>query len=219
MMYKYGISYYKMEEGIRVPLTGVDVRLLRPGGAWQNGTKLIETETSGHYEVLIETEANCGFYEVWDNRGNPNGSFSGKTCTIGKLDARGLQNDCIYGNHILDGVVTGSKIANGAVAINHLDTSIRLPLSKLQYELHNQDNGIGDTTQSSPANCHDDKYINHKLDKEYEVIPHIILTNQCNCFLYIFDIKQDGTQITITIAVGNNFDAEFAKYQLLALPY
>ena len=78
---------------------------------------------------------------------------------------------------------------------------------------------MGDTTQASLANCHDDKYISHKLDKEYEVIPHIILTNQCNCFLYIFDIKQEGTQITITLAIGNNFDADLAKYQLLALPY
>jgi hypothetical protein len=62
-------------------------------------------------------------------------------------------------------------------------------------------------------------HISHKLDKEYEVIPHIILTNQCNCFIYIFDIKQEGTQITITLAIGNNFDADLAKYQLLALPY
>ena len=116
-------------------------------------------------------------------------------------------------------MVTGSKIANEAVALNHLDTNIKLPLSKILYELHNQDSGLGDTTQASPASCRDDKYISHKLDKEYEVIPHIILTNQCNCFLYIFDIKQEGTQITITLAIGNNFDADFAKYQLLALPF
>ncbi|MBM4403139.1 MAG: hypothetical protein FJ042_01940 [Candidatus Cloacimonetes bacterium] len=68
------------------------------------------------------------------------------------------------------------------------------------------------------ASCRVDKYINHKLDKEYETILHVILTNQCNCFLHIFDIKQEGTQITITLAIGNNFDADLAKYQLLALP-
>jgi len=218
-MFKYGISYYIMEDGIRKPQTGVDIRLLRPGGDWQTGKRMIETENSGYYDCLIETEADCGFYEIWDNRGNPNGSFSGKTCTIGKLDARGLQNDCIYGNHILDGVITGSKLANGAVALNHLDTGVRLPLSKLLYELHDQNTGIGDNSQTSPGSCKDDKYINHVLDKEYEIIPHIILTNQCNCFLYIADIKQEGTQITITIGIGNNFDAEFAKYQLLALPF
>ncbi|GAB1468316.1 hypothetical protein MASR2M64_10320 [Candidatus Cloacimonadota bacterium] len=203
-MFKYGISYYIMEDGVRKPQSGVDIRLLRPGADWQTAKKLIETE-------------NSGFYEIWDNRMSPTGSFSGKTCTIGKLDARGLQNDCIYGNHILDGVVTGSKIANGAVSLNHLESNTRFPLSKLQYELHDQDTGIGDNTQTSPANCHDDRFINHKLDKEYEIAPHIILTNQCNCFLYIFDIKQNGTEITITIGIGNNFDAEFAKYQLLAI--
>jgi hypothetical protein len=218
-MFKYGISYYIMEEGIRKPQSGVDIRLLRPGADWQTAKQLIETENSGFYDCLIEHEADCGFYEIWDNRMSPTGSFSGKTCTIGKLDARGLQNDCIYGNHILDGVVTGTKIANGAVALNHIDPGIQFPLSKLLYELHDQDTGIGDNTQTSPANCHDDRFINHKLDKEYEIAPHIILTNQCNCFLYIFDIKQNGTEITITIGIGNNFDAEFAKYQLLALPF
>ncbi len=40
-----------------------------------------------------------------------------------------------------------------------------------------------------------------------------------DAFLYIFDIKQEGTQITITLAIGNNFDADLAKYQLLALPF
>ena len=83
-----------------------------------------------YYECLIETEADCGFYEIWDNRGNPNGAFGGKTCTIGKLDARGLQNDCIYGNHILDGVVTGSKIANEAIGTEHLQNGL-FSLSKL----------------------------------------------------------------------------------------
>lgn len=218
-MYKYGISYYKMELGERVPLSGVDVRLLRPGAAWGEGVLLSETETSGYYECFIVDEEDCGYYEVWDNRGNANGSFSGKTCTIGKLDARGLQNDCIYGNHILDGVVTGSKIANEAVLLNHLNDEFKLPLSRLLYELHDQDTGVGDATLSSPASCRDDKYITHVLDKEYVEIPHVILTNQCNCFLFINDIQQEGTRITVIIEVGNNFDADPAKYQLLVLPF
>ncbi len=209
-----------MEGTERKPQSGVDIRLLRPGQSWAEGKHLIETTpNSGYYEIGIKDEADCGFYEIWDNVGNTQGQFSGKTCTIGKLDARGLQNDCIYGNHILDGVVTGSKIANEAITLNHLDTSLKLPLSKLLYELHNQDTGVGDTTQASPASCRDDKYISHKLDKEYETIPHIILTNQCNCFLYVNDIKQNGTEIIITITIGNNFDADLAKYQLLALPF
>ncbi|MDP3115331.1 MAG: hypothetical protein Q8M98_11260, partial [Candidatus Cloacimonadaceae bacterium] len=155
-MFKYGISYYIMEEGARKPQSGVDIRLIRPGADWQSGLKLNETENSGYYQYFIEHESDCGFYEVWDNRGNPNGSFSGKTCTIGKLDARGLQNDCIFGNHILDGVVTGSKIANGAISANHLDNSL-FTLSKLQHELQDQDKGVGEQSQKTPANCHEDR--------------------------------------------------------------
>ncbi|GAB1467723.1 hypothetical protein MASR2M64_04060 [Candidatus Cloacimonadota bacterium] len=218
-MYKYGISYYKMELGERVPLTGVDVRLLRPGADWVDGLLLTETETSGYYECFISDEADCGYYEVWDDRGNPAGSFSGKTCTIGKLDARGLQNGCVYSNHILDGVVTTDKIANGSVTMNHLNGDVKLPLANLLYEVQDQDNGIGDNTQSSPASCVDDKYITHVLDKEYKFIPHVILTNQCNCFLYVKDIAQEGAQITIKICVGNNFDADSAIYQILAISY
>lgn len=218
-MYKYGISYYKMELGERVSLSGVDVRLVRPGTEWVNGIKLTETETSGYYECFISNEEDCGYYEVWDDRGNPAGSFSGKTCTIGKLDARGLQNGCIHGNHIWDGVVTESKIANEAVFLNHLNNEFKLPLSKLVYELQDQDKGIGDSTLSSPANCKDDKYITHVLDKEYDKIPHVIITNKCNCFLYIKDIIQEGSQITVIIYIGHNFDADLAKYLLLILPF
>lgn len=215
-MFKYGISYYIMEEGARKPQSGVDIRLIRPGADWQNGIRLNETDNSGYYECLIENESDCGFYEIWDNRGNSNGSFGGKTCTIGKLDARGLQNDCIYGNHILDGVVTGSKIANSSVSAKHLDGSL-FTLSKISHELQDQDKGIGDQTQATPASIRDDRFISHKLDKEYNTIPRVILTSQCNCFLYIADIKLDGTQITITIGIGQLFDAQEGKYDLLII--
>lgn len=47
-MFKYGISYYIMEEGARKPQSGVDVRLIRPGADWQSGLRLIETENSGY---------------------------------------------------------------------------------------------------------------------------------------------------------------------------
>ncbi len=119
-----------MGEGFRKPQSGVDIRLLRPGADWQSGLMLNETENSGYYEYFIEHESDFGFYEIWDNRGNPNVSFSGKTWTIVKLDARGLQNNCIYGNHILDGVITGSKIANEAIDTEHLQNGL-LSLAKL----------------------------------------------------------------------------------------
>lgn len=216
-MFKYGISYYIMEDGIRKPQSGVDIRLLRPGADWQSGRKLIETENSGYYDCLIQTEADCGFYEIKDYRGNPNGSFSGKTCTIGKLDARGLQNNSIYANHILDGVVTGSKIANAAIGTEHLQNGL-LSLAKLQYETQDQDKGVGDNSQASPAKLTEDKIITHVLDKEYQELPHIILTNQCDAFLYIADAKIEGNLVTIMIGISQVYTATDPFYKLLALP-
>ena len=158
-MYKYGISYYYMDGIIRKPRTGVDVRILRPGQSWAEGQRLIEvTEGSGYYEIGIEDEADCGFYELWDNLGNPFGQFSGKTCIIGKIDARGLQNNSIYANHILDGAVTGPKIANGSLSKTHMAPEI-LNLSKLEHEIQDQTKGVGGTSQDSPANLRDDKII------------------------------------------------------------
>lgn len=58
-----------MEEGVRKPQSGVDICLLRPGADWQSGRKFIGTENSGYIECLIETDTDCGFYEIWDNRG------------------------------------------------------------------------------------------------------------------------------------------------------
>lgn len=217
-MYKYGISYYKMENGQRVPLSGVDVRLLSPGADWANGILLIEKETSGYYECYID-ENDCGYYEVWDNLGNPNGSFTGKTCTIGKLDARGLQSDCIYGNHILDGVVTGSKIANEAVSLNHLDTSFKFPLSMIQYEMQDQNNGVGDKTNNTPADPEIDIIIKHTLKNLYNDVPYVTLSNQCNCFIYILDVTKDGDNITVLLSIGQNFNAIELKYSLMAIPY
>ena len=165
---------------------------------------------------MHENEADCGFYEVWDNRGNPNGAFDGKTCTIGKLDARGLQNDCIYGNHILDGVVTGSKIANEAIGTEHLQNGL-FSLSKLQYEIQDQDKGVGENSQASPAKLGDDKVITHVLDKEYQELPHIILTNQCDAFLYIADAKIEGNLVAIMIGISQIYTATDPFYKLLAL--
>ena len=216
-MYKFAISYYTMEGIERKPQSGVDIRLLRPGQSWAEGKHLIETvPDSGYYAIDIQNESDCGFYEIWDNLGNPLGQFSGKTCTIGKLDARGLQNNCIYGNHILDGVVTGSKIANEAIGTEHLQTGL-LSLTKLQYELQDQDKGVGDNSQCSPAKLSEDKIITHILDKEYQELPHVILTNQCDAFLYIADVKIEGNLVTVLIGISQVYTATDPFYKLLAL--
>lgn len=125
---------------------------------------LIETGKSGYYECLIKEEKDCGFYEIWDNRNDPNGIFSDKYCTIGKLDARGLQDRCIYSNHIEDGAVTATKIAKESISAIHLDNST-FKLSKLQHEIQNEYRGTGDKTQQSPARTKEDKFIFTSLIK------------------------------------------------------
>jgi hypothetical protein len=216
-MYKFAIGYYTMEGTARKPQSGLDIRLLRPGQSWAEGKHLIETvPVSGYYEIGIQNEADCGFYEIWDNLGNSLGQFSGKTCIIGKMDARGIQNNSIYANHILDGAVTGSKIANAAIGTEHLQNGL-LSLTKLQYELQDQDKGVGDNSQASPAKLTEDKIITHILDKEYQELPHIFLTNQCDAFLYIADAKIEGNLVTITIGISQVNTATDPFYKLLAL--
>lgn len=204
------------EKDDRKPLSGLDVRLLRPGGNWQTGIPLIETGDTGYYECFIEDDKDCGFYEIWDNRNDPFGSFSGKYCTIGKLDARGLQNRCIYGNHIEDGAVTASKIAQHSIISNHFDNGT-FKLTKLQHEIQNEYRGVGNKTQGSPARIRDDQMITHTLDKEYDDPPHIVLTNMCNAHLYIDSVKADKGLVTISIAIGAHFEGEVAAYQILAI--
>lgn len=218
-MYKFAISYYTMEGNIRKPQSGVEVRILRPGQAWLEAQKLIETTpNSGYYEIAIESEAKCGFYEIWDNLGNPNGKFSGKTCTIGKLDARGLQNNCIYTNHIMDGAVTATKIAKEAIGEEHLQDQL-LTLSKLQHEIQDQKQGVGDTSQASPASFGKDKIITHVLEREYKVVPYIILSCHCDALLFIDNIKTDGRMITVQIGIGQVFSAAEPAYTLIALAF
>ncbi len=216
-MYKFAIGYYTMEGTIRKPQSGVDIRLLRPGQYWGDGRHLIETvPESGYYEIGIQNEADCGFYEIWDNLGNPLGQFSGKTCIIGKMDARGLQNGCIYGNHILDGAVSANKIANGAISKSHLAPEI-LSLAKLQHEIQDQTKGVGDNSQSTPANLIEDKIITHILDKEYQELPHIIFNNMCDAFLYVVEAKIEGNVVIVTLGISQVYTATEPFYTLIAL--
>ena len=216
-MYKFAIGYYTMEGTDRKPQSGLDIRLLRPGQSWAEGKHLIETvPDSGYYEIGIQNETDCGFYEIWDNLGNSLGQFSGKTCTIGKMDARGIQNNSIYANHILDGAVTGSKIANAVIGTEHLQNGL-FSLTKLQYDMQDQDKGVGDNSQASPAKLAEDKIITHILDKEYQELPHIFLTNQCDAFIYIADVKIEGNLVTVLIGISQVYTATDPFYKLLAL--
>lgn len=89
-MYKYGIAYYQSQGQIRVPVTGLSVRLVRPLASWASGITMHET-APGYYEATVLTEAQCGFYEIWDNSSYPDGAPSGKHAILGKLDLSGIQ--------------------------------------------------------------------------------------------------------------------------------
>lgn len=88
MIWRYAIAYYQTQGANRVPLPGLDVRLVRPGGAWLDG--LISTEVApGYYEAATADPGSCGYYEIWDNAsGQP--SRTGKTAILGPLDASGI---------------------------------------------------------------------------------------------------------------------------------
>lgn len=215
-MYKYGISYYKMESGAKVPHSGLNVRLLRPGQTWPEGIVLAENQAgSGHYDVNIEDAEDCGYYEIWDDLGG-SGAFSGRSCIIGQLDARGLQDACIYGNHIDDGAVTESKIGVGAINLSHL-SNVQMGANKLAYEAHNQDNGIGDVSLASPAVLGTDKYISHIFSKEYTEEPLVIFTNKCGCFMYVYSVSLMAGELTVNLAAGSNDDATDFVYDLVVI--
>ena len=45
----------------------------------------------GYYEATVMTEAQCGFYEIWDTSSYSYGAKSGKHAVIGKMDMGGIQ--------------------------------------------------------------------------------------------------------------------------------
>jgi hypothetical protein len=216
-MYRFAISYYIMNGVTRIPLSGVTIRLVRPGDTFLNGVKLSEKPTgSGYYETEVLSESFWGFYEVWDDRVDPNGSFSGKTCTVGKLDARGIKDSAIYSNHILNEAITPEKLADDCIEPRHVKDST-ISLSSLIHELQDETSGTGDTSTHSPAVIDVDKYADHKLEKEYNEIPFIILTNQCDAHLFIKDITLDGIKVTVSVGLGQRFQAPDVKYTILAI--
>lgn len=88
MIWRYAIAYYETQGANRVPLPGLDVRLVRPGGSWPGGLPTTEV-APGYYEASTADAAECGYYEIWDNAtGLPR--RTGKTAVIGPLDAPGI---------------------------------------------------------------------------------------------------------------------------------
>lgn len=212
-MYKYGISLYKLDDDLnRTPNSGVDIRLLRPGQTFAEGIVLIEIESTGHYERMFE-ESDCGFYEIWDNQSDKNGTFTSKTCIVGKLDARGIQDSAIFANHICDGAVTSDKIALNSIQPKHID-SLDLGLKEIAHDVYDAKTGYGAQTLQSPATFEDSTAI-HILPGEFGEVPYVILTNWCGCPVFIYSIELRDKQVSVIIGIGKNEIASELAYSLL----
>jgi len=215
-MYRFGISYYIMSAANRIPLSGLHVKLVKPGETFEHGIRLEEKPVdSGYYETDKLDEPDWGFYEIWDDRLDPQGNFSGKTCTVGKLDSRGIKDNAIHSNHVESEAITSDKISDNAVQPNHFsDNSI--VLSKIACEIQDQNQGVGEPSQETPPRI-DDNVAIHTLLKEYNATPHVILTPHCDTNMFIKDIKLESGIVTITIAMGQRFDAEEWRYTIQAI--
>lgn len=215
-MYIYGIAYYEMDDSERVPISGLDVRLVRPGDDFGNGIQMYEMAVgSGYYECDIATEADCGLYEIWDDQNNPLGAFSGKTCIVGKLDARGIQNANVYSNHIQAGAVGSTKIADHAVGLNHLDVSLEMPITMLLHEVQTHADGVGNTTAKTPPES-DDQMITHVFAREYAEAPTVLLTATSPISLYMVDVAVDDGVLTVVIGVLSNPAPVMPEYSIMA---
>ena len=91
MNYRYGLAYYSAQGTDRVPVTGLQVRLVRPGASWNAGLACSET-APGYYEAVVHDLRLCGFYEIWDTLTDPAGARSGKHAILGPLDSAGIQD-------------------------------------------------------------------------------------------------------------------------------
>lgn len=205
-MYKFGISYYQMNGAVRVPISNLEVRLVRPGKTFDDGIRLIEyLPESGYYETDRVTEEENGLYEIWDNKKEPQGAPSGKVTIIGKLNKDALQKGCVDEYVLADSSIQDRHIKDYSVLF-----------SKLRTDTLTQNHGKGDQTGQTPAIIGADKYSVHTLDG-YNTIPQVILTPMCDTLLFINDIKLDGTKLTIYVGIGRPGDNPQLAYNLLLL--
>ena len=55
------------------------------------------------------------------------------------------------------------------------------------------------------------------MDKEYQELPYIILTNECDVFLYIAAVKLNANRVTIMIGISQVYTTTDPFYKLLAI--
>jgi hypothetical protein len=125
-MHKFGLPYYVIIGGVRIPLTGLMVKLVIDQD-WENGIALAETPAGTGYYMSAVIPA--GIYEIWDNGENA-GSFTGKTVQLGAVQTQGFEDRAITNDKIADdavetahfapGAITHRKVADDAVEANNI---------------------------------------------------------------------------------------------------
>lgn len=216
-MYKFAIAYYELDEGVRVPLTGLEVRLVRPGSDFASGVLLTETVAgSGYYELEIASEGNAGYYEIWDDQTSPSGTFTGKTAVVGLLDGGGIRDGVILGKHLAAGAVTSGKIGSAAIQSTHIHPGMELPWANvIHYEQSHLD-GVGDMSTETPPTSSDES-VTHIIGKEYSSPPLVLLTPHCAIGMHVKSIVSAGGVTTIVIGLTNP-DEETPIYTMVVVP-
>lgn len=203
-MYTYAISYFEMVEGVRVPLSGLAVKLVSPGKDFVDGIELVENISgSGFYEAQVDDP---GFYELWDDETSPSGAFSGKTCVVGPVNGDGIQNLAVGSEHLRAASVTESKVAANTISPTHLKSNFQMPVSKVAHEFTNQDSGVGNISGDVPEK--DDTEAVHTLEADYTQVPILIIVPRCKAGIWLKSAVIEDTKCVITVAIENPDEVE-----------
>ncbi len=211
-MYKYGTSYFTVSGTEKLPVTGLDVRLVEPGGDYALGVVLPEVGETGYYAGDVAVP---GYYELWDdNGGTP--QFSGRTVVLGPANSAGISNGAVTSDKLAEVAVKSEKIAPGSIDTQHIGT-VLFGLNQLDHEIATENDGIGVTSANTPAEVGVDELIEHHLTGEYQTIPFIVVVTHCDAFLWVDRVTLDGASVTVTLGVPIDAKAAEFKYNILAV--
>ncbi len=217
-MYRYGISYFRIENGQRVPITGLEVRLVKPRLGWETGIVLKETgQNSGFYESDIIATDKAGYFDIWDNKTNANvPSMSGKSVVVGCVDSDGIEQGAVNAYHLADESITSDKIAKDGIYQANLKDG-HVSLAKLSCIIENQTKGIGYETGHTPAIVGSDKTIVHTINLKDKKAPLIFLSSMCDCPMFISEIKENTDTWTVKLTCGEKQKMDNFFYNLIVL--
>lgn len=200
-MHKYAVTYYEFNGADRVPLSGVDVRLVRQGGSFEDGKLMSEVITgSGHYEITLTDSSDTGYYEIWDDVNNPSGAYTGRSTFIGQVDEKTLKDLNVYSKHLANSAVTQTKIANDSIVVEHLKSTLKIPFDRIDCEVANHDNAIGSTSGLTPPTDDDDECV-IVLSGTYKAAPKLTLTHLSPNALWVKVVDYADGVVTIILGV------------------